>query len=327
MVREYTKDTTADELVKDLAGEIANKVVLVTGVSQGTLGGIFLEYIVKANPSRLILAGRTLSKAQQTADALKAAHPDIDIRTLQVDLSSLADVRDAAAKVNSWGDVPHIDVLVNNAGIMAIPHQVTVDGFEMQFGSNHLGPFLFTNLIMDKILASKAPRIVNVSSSGHRLNPIRFFDYNFGDGETYNRWQAYGQSKTANMLMAVSLAEKLGSRGLTAFSLHPGTIMTHLGEHIDFSVEFATLAAADRLLGNAEGWLTEFDFKTPDRGVATHIYAAFEPSLKEVNGVYLEDAHVADPFVQTVKPWGTSKVEAERLWKLSEKLVGQEFTY
>jgi NAD(P)-dependent dehydrogenase (short-subunit alcohol dehydrogenase family) len=180
MVREYTKDTTADELVKDLAGEIANKVVLVTGVSQGTLGGIFLEYIVKANPSRLILAGRTLSKTQQTADALKAAHPNIDIRTLQVDLSSLADVREAAAKVNSWEDVPHIDVLVNNAGIMAIPYQVTVDGFEMQFGSNHLGPFLFTNLIMDKILASKAPRIVNVSSSGHRLNPIRFFDYNFG---------------------------------------------------------------------------------------------------------------------------------------------------
>ncbi|KAL7806852.1 putative short-chain dehydrogenase [Trichoderma aethiopicum] len=327
MVREYSKDTTASELIKDLAGEIANKTILVTGVSQGTLGGIFLQYIAEANPSRLILAGRTLSKAQQTADALKAAHPDIDVRTLQIDLSSLAAVRKAAAEVNSWEDVPHIDVLVNNAGIMAVPHQVSVDGFEMQFASNHLGPFLFTNLIMDKILASKTPRIVNVSSSGHRLNPIRFFDYNFGDGETYNRWQAYGQSKTANMLMAISLAEKLGSRGLTAFSLHPGTIVTHLGEHIDFSVEFATLAAADRLLGNAEGWLTGFDFKTPDRGVATHIYAAFEPSLKDVNGVYLEDAHIADPFIQTVKPWGTSKVEAERLWKLSEKLVGQEFPY
>ncbi|TFB01441.1 Short-chain dehydrogenase [Trichoderma ghanense] len=327
MVREYTKDTTASELIQALASEIANKVILVTGVSQGTLGGIFLEYIAKANPSRLILAGRTLSKTQQTADALKAAHPDIDVRTLQIDLSSLAAVREAAATVNSWEDVPHIDVLVNNAGIMAVPHQVTVDGFEMQFGSNHLGPFLFTNLIIDKILASEARRIVNVSSSGHRLNPIRWFDYNFRDGETYNRWQAYGQSKTANMLMAISLAEKLGSRGLTAFSLHPGAIVTHLGEHIDFSVEFATLAAADRLLGNAEGWHTGFDFKTPDRGVATHIYAAFEPSLKEVNGVYLEDAHIADPFTQTVKPWGTSKVEAERLWKLSEKLVGQAFSY
>ena len=108
------------------------------------------------------------------------------------------------------------------------------------------------------------------------------------------------------------------------------------------------IAAADRLLGNAEGWATGFDFKTPDRGVATHVYAAFEPSLKgttvvpfaleltgtemlthvvEVNGVYLDDAHIADPWTQTVKPWGTDKVEAERLWKLSEKLVGQEFSY
>lgn len=179
MVREYTKDTTASELIKDLAGEIANKTILVTGVSQGTLGGIFLQYIAEANPSRLILAGRSLSKAQQTADTLKAAHPDIDVRTLQIDLSSLAAVREAAAEVNSWEDVPHIDVLVNNAGIMAVPHQVSVDGFEMQFASNHFCPFLFTNLIMDKILASKTPRIVNVSSSGHRLNPIRFFDYNF----------------------------------------------------------------------------------------------------------------------------------------------------
>ncbi|UKZ82633.1 hypothetical protein TrVFT333_010426 [Trichoderma virens FT-333] len=327
MVREYNANTTADDLLKDLSSEIKGKVILVTGVSQGTLGGVFLEYVAKAAPAGLILAGRTLSKVQQSADALKAAHPAIDIRTLQIDLGSFAAVREAAATVNSWEDVPHIDVLVNNAGIMAIPYGKTVDGFELQFGSNHLGPFLFTNLIIDKILAAKAPRVVNISSSGHRLNPIRFFDYNFRDGETYNAWQAYGQSKTANMLMAISLAEKLGSRGLTAFSLHPGAIMTHLGDHLDFSVQGQALAMADRQLGNSEGWDDGFDFKPIERGVATHIYAAFEPSLKEHNGVYLEDSHIADPEVQTVKPWGTSKVEADRLWKLSEKLVGQKFSY
>ncbi|KAL7934364.1 hypothetical protein V8C35DRAFT_302373 [Trichoderma chlorosporum] len=210
---------------------------------------------------------------------------------------------------------------------MAVAYGTTVDGVELQFGSNHLGPFLFTNLIMDKLLASKAPRVVNVSSDGHRLNPIRFFDYNFENGKTYNRWQAYGQSKTANMLMAISLAEKLGSRGLTAFSLHPGVISTQLGDHLDFSVALPELAAADKLLGNFEGWKTGFDFKPMERGIATHIYAAFEPSLKEQNGVYLVDSHIADPNTQTVKPWGTSKVEADRLWKLSEKLVGQEFSY
>lgn len=129
------------------------------------------------------------------------------------------------------------------------------------------------------------------------------------------------------MLMAISLAEKLGSRGLTAFSLHPGTVKTQLSAHIDFSVEWPEMVAADRMLGNSEGWRDDFKFKTLEGGVTTHIYAAFEPSLKEHNGVYLEDAHIADPYVQTVKPWGTSKVEADRLWKLSEKLVGQEFSY
>ncbi|KAL7910387.1 hypothetical protein GGI35DRAFT_448632 [Trichoderma velutinum] len=327
MVREYNASTTADELVKDLSGEIKGKVILVTGVTQGTLGGAFVEYVSKAAPAELILAGRSLANVQKTADALKGAHPDIAIRTLQLDLASFAAVREAAATVNSWKDVPHIDILVNNAGIMAVPYGKTVDGFELQFASNHLGPFLFNNLIIDKLLASKAPRVVNVASSGHRLNPIRFFDYNFADGETYDSWQAYGQSKTANMLMAISLAEKLGSRGLTAFSLQPGAIMTNLGNHIDFSVAGPALAAADKLLGNSEGWDAGFNFKTMENGVATHIYAAFEPSLKEHNGVYLEDAHIADPYTQTVKPWATSKVEADRLWKLSEKLVGQEFSY
>ncbi|PNP59023.1 hypothetical protein THARTR1_01271 [Trichoderma harzianum] len=327
MVREYNTNTTANDLLKDLSGEIKGKVILITGVTQGTLGGVFVEYVAKAAPAGLILAGRSLAKVQETADALKAAHPGIDIRTLQIDLASLAAVREAAATVNSWKDVSHIDVVVNNAGIMAVPYATTVDGFELQLANNHLGPFLFTNLIMDKILASKTPRVVNISSTGHRLHPIRFFDYNFQDGETYNCWHAYGQSKTANMLMAISLAGKLGSRGLTAFSLHPGTVITRLGAHIDFSVDGPAIVAVDRMLGNSEGWSDGFTFKTLERGVATHIYAAFEPSLKEHNGVYLEDAHIADPHVQTVKPWGTSKVEADRLWKLSEKLVGQEFSY
>ncbi|KAK3342166.1 hypothetical protein B0T25DRAFT_465405, partial [Lasiosphaeria hispida] len=131
-------------------------------------------------------------------------------------------------------------------------------------------------------------------------------------GKTYNPWTAYGQSKTANMLMALSLAEKLGPDGLVAVSLHPGVI-------------FGT-TAADRALGNWEGW-SELRVKTQDEGVATHVYGAFHPELKSHNGAYLQDAHVANPWTETVKPWGTSPVEAERLWKLSEKLVGQEFSY
>ncbi|KAK3319603.1 hypothetical protein B0T19DRAFT_269566 [Cercophora scortea] len=323
----YTSEASAVELVSDLAHEITGKVILITGVSPGGLGAVFAETISKAQPGLLILAGRTPSKVQQTADAVTKTHPGVKTRTLHLDLGSLQGARDAAAEMNGWTDVPAIDVLVNNAGIMATDFKLTPDGVECQFATNHLAPFLFTNLIMGKVVAAKAPRVVNVSSDGHRLNHVRFDDYNFRGGETYNKWFAYGQSKTANMLFALSLAEKLGQKkGLLAFSLHPGVIRTNLSTHLDWEVDVASLRAADKMFGNAEAW-REFTFRSPEQGAATHVYAAFHPELKDHNGAYLQDSHVADPWTDTVKPWGTSLVEAERLWKLSEKLVGQEFSY
>ncbi|EAL85138.1 short-chain dehydrogenase, putative [Aspergillus fumigatus Af293] len=337
----YSTRTTTDELVADYAPLIKGKVILTTGVSSGSLGGFFVQSIAKAKPEWLILAARNADKLAQMAAEIAKAQPDVKVRTLKVDLGSLESVRDAAAHVNSWDDVPVIDVLVNNAGIMAVDYQLSPDGFESHLATNHLGPFLFTNLIMKKIVAAKEPRIVVVSSDGHRLNPFRFDDYNFDtylrkpgtltvttqDGKTYNRWYAYGQSKTANMLFAISLAQKLGVKyNLQAFSLHPGIIWTNLGNHLDWNIEFGELRNADKSLGNREGW-KDFDAKPLERGAATHIYAAFDPSLKANNGAYLLDCHVADPVVDTVKSWATSSFEAERLWRLSEKLVEQEFPY
>ncbi|KAI0384276.1 WW domain-containing oxidoreductase [Hypomontagnella monticulosa] len=318
--------TTATELVGELASEIKGKVVLTTGVSPKGLGANFVEAIARAQPSLLILAARNPAKAKQTAEAVRAIDASIQTRVLELDVGSLAAARSAADVVNSWNDVPSIDVLVNNAGIMAVDFKLSPDGYESQFATNHLGPFLFTNLIMNKILTSKSPRIINVSSDGHRLNPIRWGDYNFRNGENYHRWYAYGQSKTANMLFSVSLAEKLGGRGLQSYSLHPGVIATNLDNHIDWNILGPETKAIDRAFGSKEGW-EDFKWKTPDEGTATHVYAAFDPNIKEHNGAYLENSHVADPLVETVKPWGTSKVEAERLWKLSEELVGQQFNY
>ncbi|GIC85932.1 uncharacterized protein Aud_001774 [Aspergillus udagawae] len=321
----YNSETTADELVQDLAAAIKGKSILTTGVSPGGLGAAFVESIAAAQPSLLILAGRTVAKIQETAETIKAKYPGVDVRLLELDLSSFAAVRKAADAVLGWDDVPKIDVLVNNAGVMGIEWAQSVDGFEMTFVVNHLGHFLFTNLIMSKILASEAPRVVNVSSEGHRFNPIRWGDYNFHDGDTYNKWQAYGQAKTANMLMALSLAKKLGeTHGLLAFSLHPGFVFTHLSDHMNWWEEQSAIQAVDVALGNVEDQIA---FKTAQHGAATHIFASFAPGLEAYNGAYLTGCHVADPFTETVKPWGTSVVEAERLWQLSEKLVGQEFTY
>ncbi|KAL6238803.1 hypothetical protein BDW75DRAFT_227615 [Aspergillus navahoensis] len=324
----YNASTTAFELVDHLSAEIKGKVILTTGPSPASIGATFVESIARGQPALIILAGRNMAKLQQTADAIAQAQPDVRVRLLQLDLGSLASVRDAAKEVMCWEDVPRIDVLVNNAGIMGTKFALSPEGYESQFATNHLGHFLFTNLIIEKILKSESPRVINVSSDGHRLSPIRWADYNFQRGETYNKWLAYGQSKTANMLMVVSLAEKLNSRGLLAYSLHPGVIIsTSLSGGLeDMDEDFATLNALDRMLGNAEGW-RDFKLKTNQQGAATMVYAAFDPGLRANNGAYLQDCHVADPWTDTVKPWGTDKVEAERLWKLSEKLVGQEFSY
>ncbi|KAI2838660.1 hypothetical protein CBS147320_10912 [Aspergillus niger] len=304
MSSSYSSETTADALVHDLAAAIMGKSILTTGVSPGGLGATFVETIAAAQPSLLILAGRTVGKIEETANTIKATHPGVEVRVLELDLSSFAAVRKAADTVLGWVDVPKIDVLVNNAGVMGIEWARSVDGFEMTFVVNHLGHFLFTNLIMSKILASEAPRV---------------------DGDTYNKWQAYGQAKTANMLMALSLAKKLGeTHGLLAFSLHPGFVFTHLSDHMNWWEEQSAIQAVDAALGNVED---EVAFNSAQHGAATHIFASFAPGLEAYNGAYLTGCHVANPFTETVKPWGTSVVEAERLWQLSEKLVGQEFAY
>ncbi|KAL4971089.1 putative short-chain dehydrogenase [Aspergillus stella-maris] len=323
----YNERTTATELTETFSSQIRGKVVLTTGPSPKSIGAVFVQTIAAAKPALLILAGRNTSKLQQTADAVKAVNPVVAVRLLSLDLGSLAAVQKAAEEVNGWNDVPHIDVLVNNAGIMGTKFALSPDGFESQFATNHLGHFLFTNLVIGKILKASEPRVVNVSSDGHRLGPIRWGDYNFKEGKTYNKWSAYGQSKTANILMAVSLAEKLGSKGLLAYSLHPGVIFgTSLSLGVDNAqAAFGELDALDKALGNVEGW-EDFKKKTDQEGAATTVYAAFEPELRDSNGAYLQDCHVADPWTETVKPWATDKTEAERLWKLSEKLVGQDAT-
>ncbi|KAI8158753.1 hypothetical protein K4K49_001819 [Colletotrichum sp. SAR 10_70] len=310
MAPQLSKDTNGSDLVTAYADHIKGKTILVTGVSPGGLGATFAETVAAASPATLILAGRNTTKVQQTADAITAANPSVTIKTLELDLGSFRNVRKAAETVNKWEDVPHIDVLVNNAGIMAVPFSLTEDGFESQFGTNHLGPFLFTNLIMGKVLAAAEPRVVTVSSDGHRLGHIRWSDYNFN-------------SKTANCLMAISLAEKLGSKGLLSFSLHPGVIFTNLGTHLE---NFDSLREQDINVGSKLMW-AEFNPKTPDQGVATHIYTAFSPDLKGLNGKYFNDCRLADQYNEEVHPWATDKIDADRLWKLSEKLVGEEFEY
>ena len=173
----------------------------------------------------IILAGRTLSTLAKTAAAIKAINPLVKTPIVKLDLGSQASVRNAAAEINRWVD--QIDVLVLNAGIMAVEYGLTVDGIEKQFGTNHIGHFLFANLLMPKLLAAgRGARVCSVSSEGHHTTGIRFDDLGFDDGKNYDKWLAYGQSKTANALFAVELARLLKGKDILAFAIHPGTIAT-----------------------------------------------------------------------------------------------------
>ncbi|RDW63421.1 putative retinol dehydrogenase 13 protein [Coleophoma cylindrospora] len=329
-----TDPRSVDDLAVTYESQIKGKVVLITGVSPGGIGAAFAIGIASSKPALLILAGRNLTKVQQTALAITTKYSDVKVRNLELDLSSLAAVRTAAETLNQWADVSHIDVVVNNAGVMATDWALSPDGFESQLATNHLGHFLFTNLIMGKILKAAAPRVINISSDGHRLSPFRFEDYNFRDGKIYNKWLGYGQSKTANMLMTISLAEKLGAKHkLSAFSINPGVITTNLDGHLklygESEADLEALLEIDCIMGNAFGWLG-LDIsmvKPPEVGANTYVYAAFDPEVTAHNGAYLQNCRVSDPWTDTVRPWATSSFEAERLWLLSEKLVGQKFSY
>jgi len=333
----FGADTTADEVAQAFSDNIKGKVILITGVSPGSLGSEVVHVLAKHQPRLIILAGRNPRTLKQTEDTVLKETPSAALRSLVLDLSSLDQVRTAAAEVNAYSE--HLDILINNAGIMAAPYSQTVDGFESQFGINHLAPFLFTNLIMPKLLStSNGARVVVVSSDAHAFQPIKFEDPNWSNDATYNKWKAYGQAKTANVLFARSLAEKLRTRGLLAYSLHPGVIDTNLGAHLSegefgelMTLKEEILANArktDRVSTNVHTDLNAKEeglkYKTLSKGAATHIAAAFDPDIASQTGEYLQDCQV-DPRAREL--FAIDPASAQRLWTLSEQLVGQKFLY
>lgn len=220
--------------------------MVITGVGPDSLGEGLAVAIGSQSPSSLILASRTESKVQQVADKVRQLSKPTSVIAVVLDLASQRSIRAAASQIQ--GLVDRIDILINNAGVMVPDHHLTEDGIEMQFGTNYVGHFLFTNLLMPhlKIAASASTRgttrIINVTSAGHRLSPIRFHDYNFEGKEIppeerppdglpamfdpvsngYNGWLAYGQSKTANILFSLYLTRHLESAGIVSYSVHPG---------------------------------------------------------------------------------------------------------
>ncbi len=214
-----------------------------------------------------------------------------------------------------------MDILINNAAIMACPLTRVGPGWEAQFATNHLGHFALTNLLWPALAAGGGARVVALSSTGHKLSGIRFEDLNFDSG--YDKWQAYGQAKTANSLFAVQLDELGKAGGVRAFAAHPGGIMTPLQRHL----------TREEMI--ASGWIDEDGnvherFKTPEQGASTSTWAATAPALTDMGGVYCENCDIAAPTVvgsptaraQGVDAHAIDPQAAARLWRVSAQLTG-----
>jgi len=255
--------------------------------------------------------------------------PGADLEPGVVDLGDLATIRAFAETYLAGHDA--IDVLINNAGVMACPFGRTADGFETQFGTNHLGHFLLTALLYPALRRGEAPRVVTLTSAGHSRADVDLDDPNF-EQAPYTPWVAYGQAKTANALFARELARRAGPEGLLSWSVHPGGILTDLGRHLTDELihemaDFARRRSAATGAGQSGG----MHFKTVEAGAATQVWAATsaDEDLLAHNGAYLADCGLgvlgADPGVNGFLPYLLDDDRAAALWRLSEELVGQPF--
>lgn len=308
----FGAESTAREVLEGL--DLEGRRVLVTGVSAG-LGVETARALVEAG-AHVVGTARDLDKARgATADVQGAG----SLELVACDLASLASVRACADALVARGEP--FDALLANAGVMACPEGTTADGFETQFGTNHLGHFVLVNRLVP--LLKPGGRIVIVASGGHRNGDVDLDDPGFAK-TPYEPLVAYGRSKTANVLFAVELDRRLRARGIRAIAIHPGGIRTELLRHM--APEYLAAYAARTNKG-----LAPMPMKTPQQGAATTLWAGFRAPAEDVGGRYCEDCEVSavvevDPGVRKgVRPYAVDPERARALWTLSERMVGEAF--
>lgn len=299
--------TTAQEVLK--GQDLSGKTAIVTGGHSGL--GLETTRALASAGARVIVGARNLAPAREAVGQIKG------VETWELDLSDLSSVRRFAEAFLDLGR--HADVVVNSAGIMACPETRVGRGWEAQFATNHLGHYALVNLLWPAL--ENGARVIAVSSAGHHYSAIRWDDVQFDGG--YDKWLAYGQSKTANALFAVHLDAMGRERGVRAFSLHPGSIITPLQRHIPLE-EMIALGWADAAGNPAHPEV----LKTPEQGAATQVWAATSPQLDGLGGVYCEDCDIAgmavgdDNALVGVRTHAIDPDQARRLWALSAALTG-----
>ncbi len=315
----FNAKSTTDDV---LAGvDLTGKRVLVTGVSAGL--GVETARALVAHGASVVGAARDLGKARDATTAVRAAlKPGAAFDLIELDLASLKSVRAAADRLVKDGRP--FDAVIANAGVMATPKGKTADGFETQFGTNHLGHFVFVNRIAS--LIKPGGRLVNLSSAGHRFADVDLDDPNF-DRTEYTPFLAYGRSKTANALFAVEFDRRHKGRGVRATAVHPGGIQTELGRHMTPELIQQMMKSINE---SRPAGAPPFEFKTIPQGAATTVWAGFVAPADAVGGHYCEDCHVAalnqNPAAREgVRPYAIDPERAKALWAKSEELVGEKF--
>ncbi|KAF8314945.1 NAD(P)-binding protein [Clavulina sp. PMI_390] len=318
-VTAFNFDSNSDQVVEALSQYIKGKNIIVSGATWGGLGSKVARAAAKY--ANLVIIGcRTEKSFKETIAHIHEESPQAGLRGLIMDFGTFDGARQAAATVNAYPEPIH--VFISNAGIMAAPFSQTPDGFESHLAINHLAPFLFTSLIFPRLVAAGTPedpaRFVNITSWGHNASPFHFDDYNFSGGKTYDRWLGYGQSKTANILFVNELARRTKEKSVpvAAFAVHPGTILgTDLGKYVE-PTAFHSLGLTDE----KGEWL--IPTKTLPQGAATHLVAAFDPSVIPYSGAYMVDGNVDN---EARAAHASSQEDGEKLWALSESLVKHDF--
>lgn len=311
----FGRESTTDDVLegKDLSG----MTVFITGANSGL--GQETARAMATKGAHIVMAGRDQGKLDEAVAAIRAEQPEAQLDTITLDLGSLESIRAATSRARQRFD--KIDILINNAGVMATPFEHTDDGFERQFGTNHLGHFAMTAELMPLIERGSAKRIVNLSSRGHHMGPVHFEDPHF-QHRAYDPWSSYGQSKTANVLLTVGLEQRFAVMGIHAYAVHPGGIETNLGRHM-------TQDMRDALMARISSRDTDFAWKTIPQGAATSCWAATAEVLEGKGGVYCEDCHVAEQDDVSVsggvRTYALNPSFADQLWKLSEELTGAKF--